>query len=128
VPRLFDSRFIAIAALGLLSAAAAAQQRFYCYDDENGRRVCGDSLPPEAARFDREIRNERGVVVGTAQGEVTAEEQRVIDEERRAEEESRRLSEERRRYTQLLLDSYTSVADIEKLRDRMLTQIEGRRR
>ena len=118
------SRIIAVAGLSLLAATASAQ-RIYCYDDANGRRVCGDSLPPEAARFDREVRNDQGVVIGRERGEISAEEQRALEQERRLEAERQREADERRRYGQLLLDSYSSVQDIEALRDRMLNQISG---
>jgi len=119
------SRILVVAVLGLVAANASAQRTIYCYDDENGRRVCGDRIPPEAARLDREVRNSEGVRIGTEQGEITAEEQRQLEEQRALEEERQREAEERRRYGQVLLDSYTSVEDIEQLRDRMLEQISG---
>jgi chromosome segregation ATPase len=119
------SRIIAIAGLGLLAANASAQRTYQCYDDDQGRRVCGDALPPEAARFDREVINSQGIRVGREQGEITAEEQREIDERRARETEAQNQAAEKLRYGQALLDSYGSVRDIENVRRRTVEQYEA---
>jgi hypothetical protein len=118
------TRLFALTGLGLIAMGASAQ-RIYCYDDDNGRRVCSDSIPPPAARHDRDVLNKQGVVIGREQGEITPEEQRELDAQEQLEEQRVREAEERRQYGQMLLDSYTSVEDIEKMRDRMLEQIDG---
>lgn len=109
--------------MALLATSAFAQQMI-CYDTEHGR-VCGDSVPPEDAHYDRVIINAQGVVVREEQGEITPEEQAELDEQQRLEEQKLREAEERRRYGQILLDSYTSVESIEQFRDRILEQIDG---
>lgn len=121
VPKQSAIRILAVAALSLLAAAASAQ-RIKCYEDNNGRRVCTDTIPPDAANLDREIRNGQGFVIGREEGEITAEEQRALEEQRRSEQERARLAEEERRYGQMLLDSYTSVSAIENMRDRAVAE------
>lgn len=118
------SQIVALASLGLLATNAGAQN-IHCYNDDNGRRVCSDRYVPEDARFDREIRNEQGILIRTEQGEITEDERAVIEAERAAEEQRAREAEERGRYNQMVLDSFTSVEGIESARDRMLEQIEG---
>lgn len=113
-----------LAGCSLLGAAAGAQN-LICYENEQGRTVCSDRYVPEDSRFDREIRNDQGVVVRTEQGEITEEEQAAIDAAERARVAAEREAEERRRYGQMLLDSYSDVASIESQRDRILEQIAG---
>jgi hypothetical protein len=91
-----------------------------CWYDENGVYRCGDSVPPDQARHDREIRNSQGITIRTEQGEITPEEQAEMDRLAAEEAERQRLLEQQRRYDQMLLDSYLDVAAIESLRDRRL--------
>lgn len=115
---------IAISGLCLLWANAGGQE-IPCYYDDNNVFTCSDSVPPDAARHDREIRNSQGVRIREEQGEITPEEQAEIDRQRRAEEE--RLAEQKaqERYDQVLLDTYLTVQDIESLRDRRLEVVES---
>lgn len=112
----------------LLSADASAQRsgQLICYYDAEGVFTCGQSVPPEDARFDRDIRNQQGIVIRREQGEITAEEQAVIDEQARIEAERQRAIEEQQAYDQMLLDVYLSDKDIANLRDRRLEVMDSR--
>ena len=118
------SALIALAGFGFVAANANAQ-RIYCWTDDAGLTHCGDSVPPESARHDRQVRNQQGVTIGTEEGEITDEEQAAIDEQR--EEEERRLAAqaESQEYDRMLLAAYLSVEDIETLRDRRLELIDS---
>lgn len=98
-----------------------------CWNDDNGRRVCGDSVPASQAQRDRQILNERGIVVRQEQGAPSEEELAARAAEEQARIVREREAAERLRYGQALLDSYTSVDAIEALRDRTVAQIEGQR-
>ena len=117
-------RMLCLGGLGLAATGAAAQD-IYCWKDDAGVTHCGDSVPPDQSRFDRNVRNEQGVIVRFEEGEITPEEAQQIAERMRLEEEAKRQAEERERYDRMLLDSYESVADIEERRDRFIEQFEG---
>lgn len=117
-------RLLCLGGLGL-AASAAVGQEIYCWKDEHGATHCGDSVPPDQSRFDRDVRNEQGIIVRFEEGEITPEEQQAILERVQREEAARREEEERERYDRVLLDSYEDVEDIEARRDRFLAQFQG---
>jgi hypothetical protein len=115
---------VVVVGLGLTAASADAQIR--CWNDENGIRRCGDSVPPDQAKHDRDVLNNQGIRIGREEGEITPEERAEID--RKAQEEADRVAriEEQRRYDQMLLDAYLTVGQIESLRDRRLELMDSR--
>lgn len=114
---------IAAAAVVLL-ASPGAWARIYCCEDANGQRVCGDVLP--AACYDRKYR-EIGSQ-GNVRKEVAPPPTRQEIERRKAEEARRKVEEERlakqRRVDQALLDTYVSVEELDRRRDREIGEIE----
>lgn len=117
------SLVLVIAGLGPLAAPVCAQ--VICWDDENGRRVCGDRLPPDQATRDREILNDQGVIIRRERGEIPEEERAEAEAEARAREARARQAAEEARYNQVLLDSYTSVESIEAVRDRTIADMDS---
>ena len=114
----------ALASAGAISSNASAQ-RIYCWTDDAGLTHCGDSVPPESARHDREVRNQQGVRIATQEGEITDEERAALDQQREEEEQRLAAEEERQAYDRMLLAAYLSVEDIETLRDRRLELIDS---
>jgi hypothetical protein len=114
--------FFALAGVGLFATNASAQ-RIYCWTDDAGLTHCGDAVPPESARHDREVRNRQGVRIATEEGQITEEEQAAIDRQREKEERLLAAKEESQAYDRMLLAAYLSVEDIETLRDRRLELI-----
>lgn len=114
-------------ALPLLCAAcglahAAGQGEFtYRWVDENGVVHYGDRVPPQYAKQESTILNKQGVEVGRRERQRTPEE---IAEAQRAEQALQR----QKQHDAFLLTTYTSVKDIEALRDERLEQIAGQRR
>lgn len=110
--------------LALVCAAgpAAAQSDkgtiTYRWVDEHGVVHYGDSVPPKYARDSREILNSEGVEIGHVDAEKTpaqlAAEARV---------RAHRVAQKQHDY--FLLSTYTSVKDIESLRDERLSQIQA---
>lgn len=103
----------------------AGAQQYFCWFDDAGVQHCGDSVPPEYSRHDREVLNDQGVVVGQEEGEITPEEQAEIDRVRRQEDERRAAETARVERDQMLLDAYLTVEAIETLRDRRLELMES---
>jgi hypothetical protein len=106
-----------------LGAALSAQpstggkETFYRCKDRNGQTRYGDSMPPECVGLDTEVLNQRGTTVRVIEGEASraAREQRETTERKQQQER-----EEREQRDRMLIDTYQSVADIERLRDERL--------
>lgn len=90
----------------------------YRWVDEHGVVHYGDTVPPQYARNSRQILNSQGVEIGHVDAEKTPA-QLAAEEHAHA----RRLAQQQHDY--FLLGTYTSVKDIESLRDERLAQIEA---
>lgn len=108
----------------LLSSGAFAQARIYCCDAADGRKVCGDFLPPECQGRAYVERDNRGFVSKTVEAPLTAEQQARRDAEvLKLEADAKKVAEERRR-TLALLSTYSSAKNIDAVRDRNLAEID----
>jgi hypothetical protein len=92
----------------------------YKWVDEKGVTHYGDRVPPQYAQKERVILNDQGVEIGRLDAERTPEQ---AAEYARRQEEARRARER----DAFLLNTYTSVRDIEQLRDARLDQLRGQR-
>ena len=88
-------------------------------DDQNVVHY-GDRVPAEYAKRERAVLNRQGVEVGRVEAERTAEQ--IADLERRD-----KLAREQKQHDEFLLTTYTSVRDIEGLRDQRLQQLSDQR-
>jgi len=93
----------------------------YKWVDENGVTHYGDRIPPQYAKKESSVLNKQGVEVARREAQKTAEQ---IAAEERAQEAIVR----QKQHDSFLLTTYTSVKDIEALRDERLEQISGQRR
>lgn len=119
---------LSLAAFAAGSAAAAGNNSSrsqpnkgevtYKWVDEKGITHYGDSVPPEYAKRERAVLNQEGVVIRRLEAEKTPE-------QRAAEAARLRDAEARKQHDQFLLNTYTSIGDIETLRDQRLEQIVG---
>ena len=92
----------------------------YKWVDEQGVVHYGDHIPPQYAQQDREVLNSQGVPVGHIEAALTPEQ---------ASAEARKKAElfKQRQHDSFLVSTYTSVKDIEALRDVRLDQLQGQR-
>jgi hypothetical protein len=107
-----------------LASGSALAGSIICCDDVNGRRVCGDVVPPVCySREYREI-SRQGTVKRVVEAPLTADERA----RRAANEQARKDAEEQARARELqeraLLQTYASIDDIEIRRKRELDQIQ----
>lgn len=116
---------LAAVALPWASSAQQGGRRIVKWVDENGVTQYGDKIPPEYANRDRELLNNRGVVVGSEQGEITAEERAEMDRRAAAEAAVQQQRAQVARRDRMLLETYLSVSDIEDLRDRRIELLES---
>jgi hypothetical protein len=94
-------------------AATSTGRKLYKWVDEQGVTHYGDHIPPEYATQEQHVINSQGVETEriAAQGtpdQAAAEEQKKIDAEQRASRDRN------------LLNTYSSVGEIERLRDQRL--------
>jgi len=92
----------------------------YRWVDEHGEVHYGDRIPPQYSQQESALLNSQGVQIGKLAAQRTAQQ---------AEEDARRdrtVLEQKQR-DNFLLTTYTSVKDIEELRDERLGQLQGQR-
>lgn len=118
---------MALAAAGLVLACAgltparANDSRgpvVYRWVDDNGVVHYGDRIPPQYAQKQTAVLNDQGIVVGELSAEKTPAQ---LAE---AAREQQRLQQQKQRDT-FLLTTYSSVQDIEHLRDERIEQLKG---
>ncbi|MCC7486701.1 MAG: hypothetical protein IT529_17145 [Burkholderiales bacterium] len=120
-----------VAALSALSAEALAQskdagKRIVCWKDKNGKVIgCGDKVPLEYQDSATREMDRSGVTRKTTESAEDAAKRRAQEQEaaRLKAEEDKRLAEQRRQDT-ALLNTYTSVKEIDQKRDRDLQQAD----
>ncbi len=121
------SRLLASMVVLLLctEASLAADGEMYRWVDDEGVVHFSDSIPPQYSKLNREVLNQHGVTVDVLAGEKT--EQELIEEQQLAalkEAEQKQLEEAAQR-DRILLTTYLSVDEIERLRDRRVELMEG---
>ena len=110
----------AVAAPTQHSSSSAQKGIAYRWVDEQGVVHYGDNIPPQYASQDRAILNAQGVEVGHLDAQKTPEQEAVATRARDA-------LMKQRQHDAFLVSTYTSVKDIEGLRDARLDQLLGQR-
>lgn len=109
-----------------LAAAPDSGRKLQCWTDEKGQRACGDRVPPQYAKQERQVINSQGMVVGTKARQKTDAE--IAEEQRKAEAaaaEKKRL-EEQTAYDKYLLQTFSNVAELQGVRDTRVATLDGR--
>ena len=115
----------AVATIALLLAATGAEARIKCWTNSEGVRECGNTVPPEYAQKRVEEKNAAGITVGEEGEAKTLEE---LEEERRLAAEAaaaERVARVKAAEDRVLLDTFTSVDDLEMARDGQIANIDG---
>jgi hypothetical protein len=108
----------------VMNLPAQAQTRALCCNDAAGRRTCGDTLPQICyERAYSEIVG--GRVVRTVEAPMTPEQRARKDAELRTQRDKLASEATERRRDQVLLDSYASVSELDRRRDRDIGNLEG---
>jgi len=125
--RTFSLVLAAILAAMLMAGALAQDksQKLYKWVDKNGVVHYGSTVPPEYANQQMQLLNSEGVTVQTVAAPKTAEEI-AKDKQAKAEAAAKAKQEQQQHDNdQMLLDTYTSVADIERDRNSRLAAIDS---
>lgn len=110
---------LALAATAPACAANSAAGKVYKWVDKQGVVHYGDQVPPEYSTRQREILDGQGMVVDVLPAEKTPAE--ILAEKR--QQAAAAAQKRRQRQDQLLLDTYSSIADIQSARDSSLKAI-----
>lgn len=118
------TKFLSALLLAVLLHPAHAA-KLYRWVDENGKVHYSDQIPPEHARNARDELNEQGITVDSVESAPSPEQMEAARAQAQKEAEERKEKEEQRRRDRLLLNSYTSVADIERAREKEIAAVQS---
>jgi hypothetical protein len=114
---LLSTSVLAMSVAGAAQSGSSARESFYRCRDANGQTHYSDSMPRPCVGLDTEVLDQRGMIVRVIEGEATRA-ARLQREEAEAQERKERQRREQR--DRMLMETYLSVADIERLRDQRL--------
>ncbi len=123
MPRPARVASLSIALLCVCAGSAACwaeTAKTYKWVDDQGVVHYGDSIPPEYSQKENTVLNKQGVAVGHTAATKSAAE---LAAEASAEEQLAK----QKQHDNFLLATYTSVKDIEQLRDERLQQVKSQR-
>jgi hypothetical protein len=116
---------VAIVASDGAFAAQKSEEAYFRCRDVKGQQLFSDSMPMGCQGQDTEVLNGRGMVLRVIEGERT----RAARLAREADENNeRKLKQERELRDRMLLETYLSVEDIERLRDQRLDMLVAQHR
>jgi Domain of unknown function (DUF4124) len=99
---------------------SAGKETVYRWTDDQGVVHYGDSIPPQYSQRERAVLNSRGVEVRKLDAQKTPD-------QLAAEERTQQNVIKQKQHDAFLMNTYTSVKDIEALRDLRLDQLHGQR-
>jgi hypothetical protein len=121
-----------IAALTLSALATAAlaapttSRKLVCWTDEKGVRSCGDHVPPQYVKGDRDVLDAQGRVTNTQSREKTPEEVQAEEDAKRLAVEMEARKKRQAEYDRFLLDTYNTEKDLARARDDRVGTLDGR--
>lgn len=115
--RTFTIVAAAFASTTSLAAQKSSGEAFYRCKDTNGQMLYGDRMPIGCQGMDTEVLNAHGMVLRVIEGDKTRD-ARLSRES--SETKERQAKEQRLQRDRMLLETYLSVEDIERLRDQRL--------
>ncbi len=122
MPRPVTAATLCLALLYLCAGATTswADGAVYKWVDDQGIVHYGDSIPPQYAQKESSQLNAEGVTIGHRAGAKSLAEQAT-------EASAAEAATRQKQHDTFLLATYTSVKDIEQLRDERLSQVRGQR-
>ncbi|WP_374352040.1 DUF4124 domain-containing protein [Chitinimonas sp.] len=113
--------FCLLFALTALPASAA----IYKWVDENGKVQYSDKPPPTPAKQGLTEMNSQGMRVKQVEGLLTPEQRAAKEAELAKQKEEQRALEESRRKDRALVESFSNTAEIDRIRDQSLEQLQA---
>ncbi len=110
--------------LVVISTSAQAQTRIKCWENSDGVRECGKTVPPEYSQQSHEEINSRGITVETSDRAKTEEERAEEDRLAAIQKEEDKRKAEAAAQDKILLDTYSNTDDIQMASDRNIAVLE----
>ena len=119
--------FVAVLALAFSAATSAdpAKTKLYKWVDKNGVTQYGSSIPPEYASQGGQQLNAEGQVISTQSAQKTPEQLAAEAAAQKQADQRAQIAADAKKHDQVLLDTYTSVADMERDRDSKVSAIDA---
>ncbi|HEY1773298.1 MAG TPA: DUF4124 domain-containing protein [Gammaproteobacteria bacterium] len=125
MPARKSALFLALLSLAFAGFVHAATTKMYKWVDKNGVTQYGSSIPPEYASQQTEQLNDQGQVISTQAAQKTPQQ---IAAEAAAQQQAQQQAQAQAAAAardKVLLDTYTSVSDIERDRDSKLSAMDA---
>lgn len=106
-------------------AQPAHGDKVYRWTDSKGVIHYGDQVPPKYAGQDHIVLNDHGVPVGFHQGTLSESEKAAREKKQQAAAAAKKAQQKQATRDKVLLETYLSVDDIKKLRDRRLASLDS---
>lgn len=97
-----------------------------CWKDEDGARVCGDRVPPNAAQLERQLYDAQGRVVDTRPAALTAEQIQAQTLARIEQEQREASARQAKARDDNLLAKYANIDEIIDFNSATLTHLDAR--
>lgn len=123
-PTRFLLPLIALLLLAAGAAHADSKVKLYKWVDKDGITHYGSSIPPEYAAQQSEEINAQGEVIKTQAAQKTPQEIAAEAAAQQQAQQQQHAAAEQKIHDQVLLDTYSSVSDIERDRDSKLSAID----
>ena len=122
--QIFNTFIILLTFIGL-SLSGTVQAKFKCWTNNEGVKECGNAVPPEYAQKGHQELSKSGMVkeeTGRAKTDEEIAEQRRLE---KIEAEKEKAAAAQKVKDDILLQTFSSVEDIERARDERVTQLEA---
>lgn len=117
--------FIITLALAGLGLSGTAQAKLKCWTNSEGFKECGNAVPPEYAQQGHQELSKGGMVKKETGRAKTDEELAEAKRLEKIQAEKDKLAAEQKKKDAILLQTFSSVEDIERARDERVTQLEA---
>ncbi len=115
------SRIVICMSIGLISCSSLWASNYYRYENDEGRKVMTQTMPPQFVHKGYEILNEKGRVLEVVPRALTDEERAALS----LQEKSRLDAEAQVAHDKQLLTIFSGPEDAERARDRKLEAIDA---
>jgi hypothetical protein len=122
--QIFNTVIISLA-LSSLGLPETAQARLKCWTNSEGVKECGNAVPPEYAQQGHQELSKGGMVKKETERAKTDEELAEAKRLEKIQAEKDKLAAEQKKKDAILLQTFSSVEDIERARDERVTQLEA---
>ena len=97
-----------------------------CWTDDHGQRFCGDHVPAQYSQKQRDVFDQRGVLVQTFKAEQTAEQRAADERKQRDAEHAQEQQQQQQQNDSFLMQTYSSVTQLREMRDSRLQTFDVR--